>query len=100
MTGIAFAQAQGGGGAGGSLMTFVPIILMIAVFYFLLIRPQQKREKERKQMIASLEKGDRVITVGGIHATVDAIKDENTVVLKLTGNTKVDFSKSSIQSKL
>lgn len=103
MIGIAYAQSQGGGAQGspmGAFGSMVPIILMILIIYFLLIRPQQKKEKDRKSMISAIKEGDKVITVGGIHGVVTSIKDENTVTLKIANNTKVEFSKSSIQNKV
>ena len=99
--GIAYAQAQGASGSPlGSLGSLVPIVLMIGIFYFLLIRPQQKREKERKSMIAAIKKGDKVLTSGGMYATVDSVKDSEIVVLKISGNTKAEFTKNAIQSKV
>lgn len=96
-----YAQAQGGAsGAQGSWVSLVPIILMIVIFYFLLIRPQQKKEKDRKTMIEGLKNGDRVLTVGGMHAVVSAIKDEQTITLKIGDKMTVDFSKNAIQAKL
>ena len=99
--GIAYAQAQGAQGSPfGSLGSLIPIVLMIGIFYFLLIRPQQKKEKERKSMISDIKKGDKVLTSGGMYATVDSVKDTDIVVLKISGNTKAEFTKSSIQTKV
>ncbi len=92
--------ANGAQGAGAGWMSLVPIVLMIVIFYFLLIRPQQKREKERRAMISSIQKGDKVLTVGGVYGTVSSIKDENVVILKIADGTKVEFARSSIQSKV
>jgi preprotein translocase subunit YajC len=103
MTGAAFAQSAtgaAGGSLGNSFGIIVPFALMFVVFYFLLIRPQQKKEKERKSMIESLQKGDRVITSGGMYAVIDSIKDKDVVVLKISGNTKVEFSRNAIQAKV
>lgn len=78
MTNIAYAMGQAGGGAqgqAGGFASFVPLILMFVIFYFLLIRPQQKKAKEHKEMVSSLKKGDRVVTAGGIHATIISIDD-------------------------
>lgn len=73
----AMGQAPAGGGqAGGPLMTFMPLILMFVIFYFLLIRPQQKKQKEHKQMLDNLTRGDRVITAGGLYGRVVEAKDE------------------------
>ena len=83
------------------MTSFVPILLMIVIFYFLLIRPQQKKEKERKNMISSLQKGDKVVTVGGIYGVVTGVKEsEDVVVLKVSENTKIDFTRSAIQNKI
>lgn len=59
----------------GTLGTLVPIILMFAVLYFLLIRPQQKQQKAVRQMQEELKKGDSVVTIGGLHGTVDFIDE-------------------------
>ncbi|MEE4603566.1 MAG: preprotein translocase subunit YajC, partial [Desulfobacteraceae bacterium] len=78
MTGIAYAMGQGGAAAGGGAGGFgglIPIILMFVIFYFLLIRPQQKRNKEHKEMISNLKKGDRIITSGGIYGRVTGLDD-------------------------
>jgi len=61
--------------AGNALASFVPLILIMVIFYFLLIRPQQKRMKEHQNMIASLKKGDKIITGGGIYGTITDVKD-------------------------
>jgi len=102
MTGIAYAQAQGAASGGGmsSIMSLIPIALMIVIFYFLLIRPQQKREKERKGMISSLKKGDKVLTSGGMYGIVDSFAGDDIVVIKIGSNTKVEFSKSSVQARV
>jgi len=96
-----YAQSQPAA-AGGSLVSFIiPMVLMMVVFYFLLIRPQQKKEKERVRMINSIQKGDRVLTVGGIYGVVSALKpEESIVVLKISENAKVEVSKASIQQKI
>lgn len=96
----AYAQATGGGALSG-LGTLVPILLMIVIFYFLLIRPQQKKEKERKKMIDAIQKGDRVLTMGGIYGTVTNVKPEdNIIVVKIADGAKVEFAKTAIQNKL
>ena len=107
LTGIAYAAsegaAQGGQGIQGALGSYSPIILMVAtvaIFYFLLIRPQKKKEKERVDMISALKKGDRVVTTGGMFGIVDSFKEGDIIVLKISGNTKVEFTKSAIQNKI
>ncbi len=85
-----------GGSMATTLITFGVIIL---IFYFLIIRPQRKRDKEAKDMIAAIKKGDKVVTIGGIRGTVAVVKD-NTVILKVDDNTRIEFSKNAISSVL
>ena len=75
------------------------LILLFAVFYFLLIRPQQQRQKKQKEMIASIEKGDKVVTAGGIHGLVTGIKD-NSLIIKIADNVKVEVNRSSVSRVL
>lgn len=79
-----------------SLVMFAAIIL---IFYFLIIRPQKKREKETKDMLNALKKGDKVVSIGGIHGTVISVK-ENTVVVKVDDNARIEFTKSAISQVL
>lgn len=81
------------------LMAFMPLIMIFIIFYFLLIRPQQKKQKEHRQMLSKLKKGDRVVTSSGIHGEVIGIKDkEDVVVLRIAENVKVEFSRSTISA--
>ena len=75
----AFAQAAGGPPE-SSLMSFLPLILMFVVLYFLMIRPQMKRTKEHKAMISALNKGDEVVTAGGIVGVIRDISDDYVTV--------------------
>ncbi|UTR14246.1 preprotein translocase subunit YajC [Salipaludibacillus sp. LMS25] len=80
-------------------MNFAPLItlvVMFAIFYFLLIRPQQKRQKKVQEMHAALQKGDKIVTIGGLHGTIDAI-DENQVVIMVDGNNKLTFDRQAIR---
>ena len=89
-------QAQGGGGT--QLVTMlVTFGLIIVVFYFLVIRPQNKKQRDAKKMLENIRKGDRVVTIGGMHGTIDSVK-ENEVVLKVDDNVKLKFQKSAISS--
>lgn len=87
------ASAQGLGGAG--LISFVPLLGLFVIFYFFIIRPQSKKQKETQKMINALKKGDNVITIGGIHGTVSSVK-ENTVIVKVDENTKIEFNRTAI----
>jgi len=86
-----------GGSPGSSLMTFLPFIAIIAIFYFLIIRPQSKKQKETQKMLSALKKGDKVITIGGIHGTIQTVR-EHSVVLKVDEGTKIEFTRSAISS--
>ncbi|MBE9606396.1 preprotein translocase subunit YajC [Acetobacteraceae bacterium H6797] len=71
----AYAQDAAAGGAAGMIMQIAPLLLIFVVFYFLLIRPQQKKAKEHRAMLGQLKRGDRVITAGGIVATIQKVKE-------------------------
>lgn len=75
------------------------LVLMFAIFYFLIIRPQQKRQKAVQQMQASLEKGDKVVTIGGLHGFIDSI-DESTVVIKCGDGSRLTYERSAIRDVL
>jgi preprotein translocase subunit YajC len=78
-----------------SLGPFVPLILLFVIFYFLLIRPQQKSQKKRQEMLKSLKKGDRVVTIGGIHGVIKEI-DETIVSLRVADNLNLKFSRAAM----
>lgn len=98
---ISFLQTSGGASSAsttaGFLTTIVPFVLIIVIFYFFLIRPQNKKQKETQKMIDALKKGDKVVTIGGIHGVISSTK-EKTVVVKIDDNTKVEFTRSAIAS--
>jgi preprotein translocase subunit YajC len=71
------------------------LVLIFALFYFVMIRPQRKRQKDQQNMISALQKGDRVITAGGIFGVIESIR-EDSVVIKVEGGTLLRVAKSSI----
>lgn len=77
------------------LSTIVPFLLIIVVFYFLILRPQQKRAKERTKLLEGVKKGDKIITAGGLHGTVEGLEDK-TVLIKIADNVKVKIEKTGI----
>ncbi|MBJ9987917.1 preprotein translocase subunit YajC [Paenibacillus favisporus] len=89
------AAGAGGSGGGGLVGLILPLVLMFAIFYFLLIRPQQKKQKTRTSMLSSLKKGDKVVTIGGLHGTIMEITDD-IVVLRVNDVTKLTFDRGSI----
>jgi preprotein translocase subunit YajC len=96
---FAMGVPQGGAGSGtggGSPMSLIFMIIAIfAVMYFLMIRPQQRQKKQHQDLLSKISKGDKVITVGGMHGTVAGVKD-NTVIVKVADNVKVELNRSSI----
>ena len=82
-------------GTGSLLISMLPILLIFVIFYFFIIRPQNKKQKETDRMIADLKKGDKVVTIGGIHGTVVQTK-EKTVIVKVDDNAKLEFLRSAI----
>ncbi len=81
--------------AGTGLGMFIPLILIMGIMYFFMIRPQNKKQKELQKKLDSLKKGDKVITIGGIHGTIVSTK-EGTVVVKVDDNTKIEFNRAAI----
>ncbi len=73
----------------------LPLFLLFVVFYFLLIRPQQKAQKKRQEMLSNLKKGDRVVSIGGIHGVIKEI-DETIISLRVADNLNLKFSRAAI----
>jgi preprotein translocase subunit YajC len=94
---IAYAMGTGGGASGqsGGFGAFVPLILMFVIFYFLLIRPQQKKQKQHREMITNLKKGDRVMTTGGLYGRITGLTD-TVVTLEIAEKVRVKVGRSNI----
>ncbi|MBS0425503.1 MAG: preprotein translocase subunit YajC [Proteobacteria bacterium] len=95
----AFAQAASSAQDTADWMSLLPMFGILLIFYFLLIRPQAKRAKEQKQMVDSLQRGDEVITNGGILGQVLNVS-ENYVIIEIAPATEVTVLKSSVQTLL
>ncbi|MFL6556992.1 MAG: preprotein translocase subunit YajC [Bacillus sp. (in: firmicutes)] len=80
----------------GGIGTIIPLILMFVLFYFLLIRPQQKRQKSVQKMQSDLKKGDKIVTIGGLHGFIDSI-DENKAVIKCGDGSRLTFDRNAIR---
>jgi len=93
----AYAQSVIGGGDG--LIGFLPIILMFVLLYFLMIRPQMKRAKEAKQMIEALQKGDEVVTAGGVVGRIAKLGDQY-MILEIAPNTEITVQRGAVQTLL
>ena len=74
---------------------FIPLILIFVIFYFFLIRPQQKKVKEHKLMVENLKRGDRIITSGGIVATVERVMENDRAEVTIGEDTKVEIVRST-----
>ncbi len=90
------AQQSSGSGLIGMLLLLAPLFI---VWYFFLIRPQKKREKEKKAMIDSLKKGDKILTIGGIIGKVEQVKEDR-VIIKVADKTNIEILKTAISSRM
>ncbi len=94
------ALAQGAEGQqAGTLELILPLLLMFGIFYFLLIRPQQKKAKEHRNMVEGLNKGDEIITNGGLLAKITEV-DENFLTCKISDNVEVKVQRHAVASVL
>lgn len=90
-----FAQSQSV--QGGGILSFLPFILIMVILYFFMLRPQAKKQKQKEEMINNLNKGDKVVTMGGIIGKVSGFKEKGSLVtLKVDNNTTLTFNKSAI----
>lgn len=92
------AAAEGGEGGMGSYGTLIMFALIFVVFYFFMIRPQQKKQKEAKTFRENLQKGDRIVTIGGVHGKVESVKD-STIVISTEDGGKLKVEKSAVASE-
>lgn len=94
---LLFAPPVAGQAAPNPLIQIVPLVLIFIVFYFFMIRPQQKKQKDRQIVLDSLRRGDKVITIGGVHGTVAGIDTEKkTVLVQVNDSTKITFDRTAI----
>ena len=84
--------------SGSGFAQFIPLILIFVIFYFFLIRPQQKKVKDHKGMVASLKRGDEVITSGGIIGKIEKVYEDDKVDLFISENVTVKVVQSTIQA--
>ncbi len=97
---ISDAMAQTAGAAPGNpIMSFLPLIILFVIFYFLLIRPQQKKAKEHKTMVENLQKGDEIVTQGGLVGKVTEVTD-SFLTCKLAENVEVKVQRHAITTVL
>jgi len=94
----AMAQTAGAAGPSGTI-NIVMMVALFAIFYFLLIRPQQKRQKEHKNMVTGLVKGDEIVTMGGVLGKITAV-DENFITLEIAKGTEIKVQRMSVQAMM
>ncbi|GHV42382.1 preprotein translocase subunit YajC [Spirochaetia bacterium] len=101
MFSLLLGAPQGADGAPAGPASFVtsliPFAAIIGIFYFLIIRPQNKKQKETQKMLGAIKKGDRIITIGGLHGVIQSVKDSS-VIVKVDDNVKLEFNRSAISS--
>jgi len=85
----------GAPGAGGGASTLIMIGLMVIVFYFFMIRPQMKKAKTEKQFKETVQKGDKIITIGGVHGKIVEVND-TTFIIEVEGQNRLKIEKSAI----
>jgi preprotein translocase subunit YajC len=83
------------GGMMGSITSFLPLVLIVVVFYFFMIRPQMKKQKEAKKFMAEIKKGDKIITIGGIHGKIAEVSD-TTFIIEVEGGNRLKISKTAV----
>jgi preprotein translocase subunit YajC len=92
---LLMAPPQGQGAQQNGWISFLPLLLIVVVFYFFFIRPQMKRSKDQKKFRESLDKGQKVVTIGGIHGKIVEIQD-TTVTIEVDNNVRLRVEKSAI----
>ncbi len=96
---LAQAPAQGAPPTGGGMFSLLLLVVMFVAFYFLLIRPQAKRAKEHKAMVASLAKGDEVVTAGGVLGRISKL-DDNYLLLEIADGVEIKVQRQAVQAVL
>lgn len=94
-----FLLAEGGAGPGGGGMLPLMMLGFIGLMYFMMIRPQRQQQKRQDEVRANLSKGDKVVTIGGIHGIITGMTKE-TVTVKVTDGTSIKFDRSAIATCL
>ncbi|MBS1269343.1 MAG: Sec translocon accessory complex subunit YajC [Gammaproteobacteria bacterium] len=96
---ISDAWAQSGASPGGGLLSLLPIVVIFVLFYFLLIRPQQKRQKQHREMVASLSKGDEVVTTGGTLGKITEV-GENFITVEVSQGVQIKVQRGMVQTMM
>jgi preprotein translocase subunit YajC len=79
------------------LMNYLPFVLIFAVFYFLVIRPQQKKLVEQEKMVKALQRGDRVVTTGGIHGKITKLEGDDLLMVEIADGVQIKMDRANVQ---
>lgn len=82
-------------GGGGAMSSIIMLVAIIVIFYFFMVRPQQKRQKEEKKFREALTKGQRVVTIGGLHGKIADVR-ETTVLIEVANDVKIEVEKTAV----
>ncbi len=96
MNAILLAAGQGGQAGGGGAFQLIMMGAIILVFWLFMIRPQAKKAKDQKKYIDNLQKGDRIVTIAGIHGTISKVNEDNTIQLEVSPGSYIKLEKSAI----
>lgn len=88
------ATAPSGGGF-SSIVNMLPILVIVVVFYFFMIRPQMKKQKTQNKFREEIKKGDKIVTIGGLHGKIAEVQDK-TFIIEVEGGVRLKFEKSAI----
>ncbi len=98
---LAMAPAGNGAQQNSGLMMWMPLILIFLIMYLLILRPASKRQKEMGKMLQSIQKGDHIVTTGGIHGTVvRAGEGEQVIMIKIADNVKIEIDRGAVARRV
>jgi len=92
---VAYAQSAGEASSQSAFFQFIPLVLILGVFWFLIIRPQQKKQKEHQRMVDNLNKGDKVVTNGGIFGTIVKVGDDR-ITLEVASKVQINVERQQV----
>ena len=92
---VAYAQSAGEASSQSPFFQFIPLVLILGVFWFLIIRPQQKKQKEHQRMVDNLNKGDKVVTSGGIFGTIVKVGDDR-ITLEIASKVQINIERQQV----
>lgn len=89
-------SAEEGGGFDWTIIIF--LVVIFAIFYFIMVRPQRKKQQEHEQMVQTLNKGDRVVTAGGIYGVIESLSDDS-IVIKVESGATIRVARGSVSMR-